>query len=409
MLGNNRIKESFCLIEPFTGFIPNTAAGISPTKTSSQLMATNNNHEEAMLQLCETRLISAMMPKFLIQGEYGSGKTHLANRIGYALQRTFDDEEYGPLEIINIEIGEVQTTTNFEYLFARMMDAAFGREAIEKALADYKTRQQAKALPNVYTDSEFANDLAAIFSKVSPGNAAVDAIQKISQFAILPEGSVTGYQELYEGTTGICNSDERVRLIDCLSMLFQEAQTRYFLFIVDQANMLNDVTNANAKSSWKAAAIELADDEQSAFGWIFVTGSRSETPSFFMDTQVLTRLGGEDDFENQAMLNLVAFDDISDLEEFFTNLFTGMVDQTELTTRMTSGAAGYTPADLSGETFDTNKYPFTNESLQQYLTIFTPSSNPVRTHLQRLHKLAVLAIQEGRNFILVDDVDQIAG
>lgn len=409
MLGISPFKSTFCLTGTFSGFAPNNARGISPTRTSLDLMATNTNHEDAMMELCRARLISGMMPKFMIHGEYGSGKTHLANRVGHSLKRIFDDEHNLSLDIINIEIGEVTTTTNFEYLFTRMMDAAFPREVLEAALDDFKTAKQNDALAQgaTYTDAEYSADLSSIFGKVSPCKAAVAAIHKIAQHGIISEGSVKGYEELREGSTGITNSDQRVRLIDCLSMLFGIAQSRYFLFIVDQANALEDVTNANAKSSWKAATIEMADDEQSAFGWIFVTGSLAQTPTFFRDTQVLTRLGGEDDFENQAITNLSTFNDLSDLEAFFTRLFEGIIDQAELRTRRASSAAGYTAADLSGETFDENKYPFTEESLQKYLDEFISGANPVRTHLQRLNKLATIVVQDGRNFILSSDVDQI--
>ena len=217
-----------------------------------------------------------------------------------------------------------------------------------------------------------------------------------------------GYDELKSGTSGLTSSDERVRLIDCLSKLLQKANNQYLLFIVDQANMLDDVKNANAINSWKAATIEQSDDNNSAFGWIYVTGAETETPVWFLDSQVLTRLGGADMYENQALTNIMGFPDMNACESFFTSLFLEMIDQTELSSRRAEPVAGYEDADLNGETFIQAKYPFTEESLQQYVDTFAAQSDPVRTHLQRLHRLAVYASRESRKFILTEDVQRLA-
>ena len=57
MLGISPFKSAFCLTETFSGFAPNNARGISPTRTSLDLMATNTDQEDAMMQLCRARLI----------------------------------------------------------------------------------------------------------------------------------------------------------------------------------------------------------------------------------------------------------------------------------------------------------------------------------------------------------------
>ena len=171
--------------------------------------------------------------------------------------------------------------------------------------------------------------------------------------------------------------------------------------------MLKDVTQANAKMSWKAATIEQAEDENSAFGWIYVTGSDAETPDWFLDSQVLTRLGGADEFESPAITNIQGFPDLDACELFFTQLFETVIDQSVLANHRTNNEAGWTDADLAGETFDSAKYPFSVESLQRYVETFAAQSDPVRTHLQRLHRLAVFAIREGRNVIIEEDVEKL--
>ena len=196
MFGTTSIKDSFCLTEPFEGFSPNSESGISPTRTSNLLMATNLNDEQKMSEHAEIRIMSQMMPKFIIKGEYGSGKTHLANRIGSNLKTNFADKEYGELLIVRIEIGEVLINTNFEYLFVKLMDAAFSQEKIEQALSAYKVMKAAEKSPDLYSDTEYVDDLSTIFDKVSASNAAVNAILKISQFAIQPSLSAGGYAEL---------------------------------------------------------------------------------------------------------------------------------------------------------------------------------------------------------------------
>ena len=226
----------------------------------------------------------------------------------------------------------------------------------------------------------------------------------MTQHAIQPNLSSEGYNELYKGTSGLTHSDERVRLLDALAILFKEAKSRMFLFIVDQANMLSDITNQDAKMSWRAAAIEQAEDSNSAFGWIYVTGTDAETPGWFNDSQVLTRLGGADDFENPAITNIQGVADLEALELFFTQLFGTVVDSELLQERRSSEEEGWREEDFSGEDFNDAQYPFTEQAMTRYVETFSARSDPVRTHLQRLHRMAVYAVMRGRKIILENDV-----
>ena len=70
-------------------------------------MATHLAEEEKMIEHAEMRMFSSMMPKFFIKGEYGSGKTHLANRIASVLSDKIRDGSEFELEVKRIEIGKI--------------------------------------------------------------------------------------------------------------------------------------------------------------------------------------------------------------------------------------------------------------------------------------------------------------
>ena len=72
--------------------------------------------------------------------------------------------------------------------------------------------------------------------------------------------------------------------------------------------------------------------------------------------------------------------------------FNATIDKEEVQRRRDDGEEGYRDEDFD-ETFDITTYPFSEEAFQDYIENFIADGEPVRTHLDRINKIVINAIQ----------------
>jgi hypothetical protein len=390
MLEDADIKNRFALL--IENFAPNDPNGISPLGSHLKLMAANIETSKLMMQECKRRLVLNQMPKFLLGGEYGSGKTHMANFIANSLH----DRYPGKIEIIRIDIGEIHQKTGFEYLYEKIITNFFSLDKLREIHAEWHTKKVFAAAPDPYITGQ--EDLTAIFSKV--GNK--DAYHNVAKAIQLHSTEVA--IEGWKGIKGnIHDAAEKVRMLDSLSRFFTEGTGKHLMMVIDQGNNLDTVSNKDSQSSWLTATLEMAEDGNSSFGWIIITGTEGDTPEWWQNYQVITRLGGPVSAAIQELTNL---DDPDMLEGFLMDLIKQTTDSVEIQRRWDDSDRGYTTAEINGETFACNKYPFTEEAFELYVQDWYSANLGARVHLANLSLMCVEVSFDERHFIITSDIVQ---
>tara|TARA_B100001564_G_scaffold355843_1_gene368900 strand:- start:280 stop:1455 length:1176 start_codon:yes stop_codon:yes gene_type:complete len=390
MLEDADLKSRFSL--KVENFAPNDPNGISPLGSDLKIMAANIETKNKMMKECKRRLALQQMPKFLLGGEYGSGKTHMANFVANSL----DDQYPNKVEIVRIDIGEIHQKTGFEYLYEKIINNFFSLEKLREIHDLWIAKKAADAAPNPYTTSE--SDLAKIFNKVGNEDAGRSVAKLIQRYD--ENVAKQGWSEI---KAIIHDSAEKVRMLDALSNFFTQGTGKYLMMVIDQGNNLITVNNKDSISSWLTAALEMAEDSNSSFGWIIIVGTDGDTPEWWQNDQVKTRLGGS---VSAAIQDLTALDDPEMLQQFLIELLDQTTDSAEIQKRWDDSAPGYTSQDINGETFDCNKYPFTKEAFDQYVEDWYAQNDPARVHLSNLSQMCVEVSFDDRHFITLSDIVQ---
>jgi hypothetical protein len=294
------------------------------------------------------------VPKFFVFGSYGSGKTHTLANIAFNLNQN----ELHLTEPIYLAMPPLSSKERWIRIHSRLLDA-ISPERIQSAV-------------EVIADEVEGTDKIKGFLEKDILLYGDDTL-KVSQANILRNFLFGGKQSQlsWEWLKGRKNTpdqatmlgiqkdlNEATDLVDCLlnlGVLYHKANKRKIVFLVDEAEAVRSVTNADAEVELQHMFRLLLDNNNTYVGLILaVQSEQHEIPPFFMREDIMRRV----DYE-QGYIDLGAMvSQVNSAKEFVRHVLGYLVDQEK---------AGDT---ITAENLPVSKelFPFTAEAVDSIST-----------------------------------------
>jgi len=334
----------------------------------------------------ENSYLAGEVPRFYMYGNYGTGKTHLLYHLKYHFEQSTNPVRVIPL-IVQVE---AQSSTRFHSLHRRMLDSitidrlaeAVGR--FQASIADYKEMQLR---------------LATLFPSESQRNAmsmlrSTQANRTLAWKWLAGERLSASEQQVLAVTTGQLETGELIDLMVAIGELFINGGER-LLFLIDEAETLHNVTNADAQTSWHDAFRRLAGEDNHSVGWIlaFYETPTATPPEWMTQGDILDRLG------DRGVMRLEALPQVT-LKRFLNDLLTDFVVKDKAVAAISK----------HGMDSEVGVYPFTRDGFSAFLDEAKdhPDRAIPRTIIRAVTSCAIEALRKGQNGIGPDTVREKA-
>ena len=304
-------KKWFCLNsrESFT---------IDPKINSSDAQFYFGRHplEQRMLKQMARAFIDPRVPKMMIWGPYGSGKTQTLYYLDYCLRHKKPAQCKGTPHLVHVDI-EVQsksTAASWHLQLAECLGMATVQEWIDKFRS--KSGDFKQALASLTSDPNLVNAFDNLRGGGDIGFTAWRwlAGQKLSAkelegIKVTRNLGEVGVGDLVSGIQAIGNLASAV---DCR-----------LIFFIDEMEQLLNVREGDAAASWHQYVRKLSENANSSVG--FVIGCTAQTmdemPPILTRADVRNRIGAQ----NYVELETLAA--VADVKSFVGEMLSKLVDQ----------------------------------------------------------------------------------
>jgi hypothetical protein len=337
------------------------------------------------------------VPKFCIYGAYGAGKTHTLHHIEHVLNTEFAADF--PTEVIELELAPLR---------ARERWAKVHRDMINAISLDRMKR----AVATIFTDPAAQQDPVGTLRKkgiLAFGEAAIQTSQAQVFRALLYGGrgetlalewlkgtALTMDQSQTLGTE--TNLTEPSHLIACLlnvAGLLRQGLGRRPVLLIDEAEALGNLTNADSIEEFKFAFRRLFDNDNNVLGVIVAfmhEGNMESAPAALSDEAVRRRIDYEAGYFDLGTLVLA----VDDAKEFILDVLKYLID------------AEQAKQTIEAEGLDTEPeyFPFTIDAVDR-VADFVTQEPQLQLPSQIISKLSAAAVKgwmtaDGNGHVLVD-------
>ncbi len=370
---------------------------LEPDKHSYLLVGKKDRGQrDHLLDRLEEASYSLEGYKSVVIGDFGRGKTHQSKNIEFEINR-----RKLKLHPIYVKCGEFKTKEPFSTFFKELV-LSIKTEKINQLATDYQRGvNEGKFVPlQRVIDDE---DVAQVFVK---GLTAPNLEVVRSSMRWLGGEPKIDMTAVSSGLPVLNVSKQFGSVVKGLVQLFKEVDGLVPLFLIDEAERFQLITNTDAYWSWLAALRELTEIVGIALIFFIGSKSRDDIPAMFATDEVMTRIGVSNyvEFYNPGREDLADF-----LKELFQTLIKkGAVPEPlkpVLQEKIGDDIDGRVPPQLqsvlsdAGESLET--YPFTQEAFQQFIeTCATEGlANKPREVLIRIQKAASRAVRLEKPFI----------
>ena len=377
-------KEWFCLKERDSFTID---AKIHPT--DARFYFGRSHLEERMKNQIKRAFIDPRVPKMMVWGPYGCGKTQTLYYLACWLENNKPDSCKSKPHNIHLEI-EVQSKSNASQWHLQNMEA-LGMQSVQtwlKELFDKSTNFE-QALGQLTNDPNFIQAFSHLRGGGDLGFAAWRWLsgQKLSSKE-LQEIKVT--RNLGEVGVG-----DLVAGLQCCGNL-AAAVGVCLIFFIDEMEELQNVREGDAAESWHQYIRKLADNSNSSVGFIigFKADTRDDAPKVLIRLDVQSRI---------AANNYIELETLSappDVKQFVKEMLGHLIDQKEAEKRI--------QADGLPSTVDT--YPFTASAFElmcDYACQDVIKSTP-RNIIRTINECAIAAWDKQKKVVDDEIVNAIA-
>lgn len=375
------LNEKFCLKGDRKNFTVNFR--VNPEDRAAYFGTKKLN--EKIIDDIRQRYMMGSQPKKFLWGQYGCGKTHTLFNIQYALEENQDESselEYKVrCRLINAEFKQ---KTNYNYLHSQMMEA-LTLEAVKEVAELYLAKNAGSGLEQKlredFGDSNTARAMRALVYSGDP----------VTLWKWLCGGNLSAAElNSYSLTKNMDTVEELYRVLNGIGGLFAEKYI-YYLFLFDEMEGLQNISNNDSQESFHVAFRKLADDENSVVGFIVsIHAMREEDiPYFIYAEDIKTRL-------NQANIHqLDYYNSAEDVKQFLKDLFKLVVDEGK---RAKKEQAGLIPGGME-------YYPLSDHALEELVDLATgaPTASLPRNFISALNEAAVHAA--GRDSCTIETED----
>jgi hypothetical protein len=336
-----------------------------------------------ILERLERQVLLMRVPKMVIFGAYGAGKTHTLYHVKWYL----DHHEDLKFEVRYVETPpDLHRKSKYSVLHQAMMDK-IGLATVRRLVGDFITTHLGSQLNQdlleyFYQDEDLVN-VVRIIAQGGP--------QELNAWRWL-RGEALGDPQLQNiGVARAPDLADLINIIQVLGRLFYDIDDSRLVFLIDELEQLLYVTGEEI-STWETAFRKLADQDNLSVGFFFASrgAASDEFPSPLQHDAFVTRV------KESNFVEIPHLHDVQDVEAFVKDLVAVLVD------------ADCAKAKLDEEGVDTplDLYPFTPEGLEvisQYIQDDITRALP-RELLFSLNECGAAAV--GKSVVVTEEIAQ---
>jgi hypothetical protein len=339
------------------------------------------------------------VPKFCIYGQYGAGKTHTLHHVEHVLQTLFAADY--PTEPIALEIAPIRAKESWIKVHRDLINAISlerMKQAVATVFADPQAAQDPKgalATKGVLRFGEAAiqHSQAQVFrALLYGGRGEALALEWLKGAALKLDDAQTLGTE-----TNLGEPSHLIAALLNVADLLRAGLERRPVVLIDEAEALRSLTNADSRDEFIFAFRRLFDNENDALGLVVafqVEGGMEDAPPVLTDPAVERRIGYDAGYFDLARLVV----EMDDARRFILDVLEYLIDQ---------GAAKAT-IDQEGLGTQPEYFPFTEEAVDLIADFATqePQHQLPSQILSRLSDAVVrgwLQAKPGEPHVLIDE------
>jgi hypothetical protein len=221
-------------------------------------------------------------PKFVLYGDWGVGKTHTLRHVEYDIATNSDY----PATTVFVELPDITKKSTFQVAHAAFLDA-LGIDRAKQWMAQYQIKHQTHAFGQIQDHTQ-SGDIAKAFATL-PGfgdsaRTAWDWLRGISLSAADARG--VGLPPALE------QSSHMTAVLRMLGLLSRDVEDKLLVFMLDEAEKVEFVTDGDAIQHWRSAFTDLADSLNKDVGLVIAASFRNpdDMPGPLADQLMLDNL-----------------------------------------------------------------------------------------------------------------------
>lgn len=329
------------------------------------------------------------VPKMMIYGPYGSGKTQTLFYLHHYLQHEMQAIDGAEPHLVYVPV-EMQERSKASNLHMQLMQA-LGKEKVSgwiRKLFEISPNLDA-ALAQVTNDTNVA---VALRELRAPGEASFSAwrwltcqglaAKELSQLGLTADLNTSGSKDMAEVLVAVGHLAKNVN--------------EYLIFLIDEMESLQNVRAGDAAESIHLYIRNLAEKKNSFVGFLigFKADVPDDAPEVLRRSDVMSRIG------NQNFVDIPPLPAVSDVKTFMKELLKNLTDEEKVKTRI-----GQESLDSQVGLFPFDPTAF--EQLADYATQDITRALP-RNIINAINECAIQAWDENKALIDQTIVDNVA-
>lgn len=334
------------------------------------------------------------VPKIIIYGPYGSGKTQTLFHLKYYLQTSPPEWCMLKPRLVYFDL-EMHSKSDCRNLHIQMMES-LGKEVfshwVDNFYSSSSLPEPDKELQKIFDDS---NAFQAVKNTRGGGDMGL-----LSWRWLCGTDMKTSELQRIKVTSGLgeLGAGDMVNTLVKIGEL-AEKNGEKLIFLLDEGEQFKNVRNPDSIESIHNYIRKLSEPSNSTVGFILACHSMTpdDMPEIFTRADVRTRVG-ENNFIEIPFLPTV-----KDVEVFVKELLKELIDKEKVRERFAEEVL-----KKSRVTLDT--YPFTKDGLEQLCQFASqdPAKSLPRNIIRAINDSAIQAMEEKKNFIDIGVVNQVA-
>lgn len=357
---------------------------------------------DVLLGSIEESCFSREGHKATVYGDYGRGKTHQCHNIIFEITK-----RELPLVPVYIKCPAWKTKEPFQSLFKEMI-IRHRSEDLRRVATEYEKKVQAGTAQPLRDIVDF-EDIAEVMSKALVA-INIDEVKKAMRWL--------GGEPKIEMSTmfpalqpQLTDSREFGAVLRGMAHMYQTVEHKVLLYLVDEAERFQNVTNTDAYFTWLASLRELTEILGVALVFQIGAKTRNDLPTIFVQDEIIRRIG----LSNYLELNNPGQTELRDFidELLRTTIRKGEVPDVHKRVMSPEAYDPSIPPDLyaivDSDDAKLAAYPFDPDALDLFVTELSTGgfANKPSEVLVRLQKYALRAMRYDSQIITEKIVQEV--